>query len=246
MPFFEANNAKSLLFALAKAFRRFFLIGSEGHMWYVLSLIYSLIILKPFLNVTSNTKFKVRIAWGISVALYVISLLGDSYFYILPSECAFANLLDILRKVLGSMYLLRGPLFIMIGYELAYSREQKMGVLSSLLLWLGLAIANNAELYYIKSIDLGVQYSITILKPITVYAFWKFILKLKNPLLEHSSFFAKASTIMYFSHIFFRNYLINYFDDYFVVLTFVFGLCLLTMLLFVCLQKRFDWLKRVL
>lgn len=246
VPFFEATNAKFLIFALARAFRRFFLIGSEGHMWYVLSLIYSLIILKPFLNVTSNNKFKVGISWGISIALYVISLLGDSYFYVLPVDCAFANVLDILRKVFGSMYLLRGPLFIMIGYELAYAKEQKMGAFCSLFLWLGLAVANNAELYYIKSMNLGVQYSITILKPITVYAFWKFILKLKNPSIEHSSFLAKASTITYFIHIFFRNYLLNYFDDYFVVLIFVFGLCLLTTLLFVCLQKRFDWIKRVL
>lgn len=248
IPFFEVTDIKSLLFAFAKAFRRFFLIGSEGHMWYVLSLIYGLIILKPFLNIASNNRFKVIVSWAISIFLYVISLLGDSYFYILPAHCGFANCLDILRKVLGSMYLLRGPLFIMIGYELAYAKEEKTkktGIPYFLFLWLGLAITNNLELYLIKSMGLGIQYSITILKPITVYAFWKFVLKLKVPSLKNSSLLAKASTIMYFSHIFFRNYMEKCFDDYFVVFASVSILCLLMTFVFIRLQKKINWLKRV-
>lgn len=248
--FFEINDVRELILAVVKLFRRLFLIGSSGHMWYILSLIYGLILLKPFLNEQVNDKKKLRIAWGISSLLYVISLFGDSYFYVLPKYCFLANALDLIRSVLGSMYLLRGPLFIMIGYSLAHSKEERstrVDILVSFLLWIGLAAANNIELITIKSLNLGLQYSITVLKPITSYAMWHFIQKLPIPSLPCSSFLAKASTVMYFAHIFFREFLLNFFTDYFAVMVATFIMCLFMTCVLVRLQRnfKFGWLKNV-
>lgn len=249
-PFFEINGVKGLILAVVKVIRRLFLIGTSGHMWYILSLIYGLILLKPFLNEQINGKKGLGIAWGISSLLYVISLFGDSYFYLLPERCVLANALDLIRSVLGSMYLLRGPLFIMIGYSLAHSKEEKctrVDIFVSLLLWIGLAAANNVELITIKSLNLGLQYSITVLKPITSYAMWRFIQKLPIPSLSCSSFLAKASTVMYFVHIFFRDFLLKFFTDYFIVMVTTFIMCLFMTYILVRLQKnvKFGWLKNI-
>lgn len=249
-PFLNVSSVKDVVISLIKIFRRLFLIGTSGHMWYVLSLIYGIMLLKPFLNDQTNNKIKTRIAWCISSILYVVSLLGDSYYHLLPDYCPLVTVLDMTRRALGSMYLLRGPLFIMIGYSLAHSKEvrsTRTNVLASFLLWVCLAVANNVELFLIKSLDTGLQYSITVLKPITSYAMWRFIRKLPALSLPYSSFLAKTSTVMYFIHIFLRDLLEPFSNDYFIVMISIFLFCLFISYVLVKLQKfdKFSWLKEV-
>ena len=96
---------------MSERFSEIFLLGTEGHMWYMLSMIYGLLIICPLI-----CKGYKKLAWGISILCYVYSLVGDSYYNVFSSIPVIKMAVDFSNAVFDNVFLFRGPLFIMLGY----------------------------------------------------------------------------------------------------------------------------------
>lgn len=237
------NESTTLVYSIIKIIRLLFIMGTGGHMWYMLSLIYSLIFLYPILK-----RKKEKTAFILSFLFYLINLLGDSYYNVLPTGMGLYQPFKFFIGVMGgNLYLLRGPLFIMIGYMLAH-KKIVLNLGPSFILFIIFGILNNIELDLLKFYSMGMQYSITIFKPFVVYIFCFIITNTNINLNINTIFFSKCSTCIYFAHIFFREILYKYINNihlnFFVILT----LCVILTLILDQLSnfKMFKFLKYVL
>lgn len=93
--------------------KRIFVSGTIGIMWYMLGIIYSIYLIYFLLNY-----FGERVSLVFSVILYLISLLGSSYYNIINDMSCLKIIIDVFLNLIGSTYLLRVPIFMMIGYYL--------------------------------------------------------------------------------------------------------------------------------
>lgn len=93
---------------------------------------------------------KIRIAWGISIISYTIVVIGEAYHNVANNYPQFyvLKIPALLQIILGSLYLFRAPLFIMIGYSLAPK-------LKYLEIWGIAALLCNLELNIISKYRLG-------------------------------------------------------------------------------------------
>jgi len=239
--FQNVNSASDAVFAIVKMLRRVFLIGTAGHMWYVLSLVYGLLLLYPLL-----LKNKVKAAVVISVLLYVINLIGDPYYHFLDSISVLQKGLNLINSVFGSMYLLRGPLFIMGGFFLA-KHKNFSGNIKTVFLWIFVAVITNVELFLLKLFDTGLQYSVTFFKPFAAIIFALIILSIPAKSEKNTNVLAKYSTVLYFSHIFVRDLLMNLFQNMFIIwlLTALLCIILLFVLYFIEKKLKWNWLKYI-
>lgn len=234
--------SNGLLVAFVKAFRLIFFIGTGGHMWYVLALIYALLLLYPLLM-----KRKEWLAFSISIIFYMINLLGDSYYCAIEGFPHLKSLIDFLNSALGSMYLFRGWIFVMLGFFLAVHKERKY-FWGSFFIFVFFGILNNAELSFIKDRGMGLQYSITVMKPIASFMMCYWLTFDKFSIKENTAFLAKLSTVLYFSHIYIRKILYNYIADMHVVYLIILLLCMaITKFLeMISKRKQMSWVNNVL
>ena len=165
-------------------------------------------------------------------------MIEDLYFLKKP--------LDLLNSVLGSMYLFRGFLFVMIGYYLAtHKRREKR------LFWAGgvilLGILNNIELLALKQLGWGLSYSITILKPITSFAFCYCLTSTQFISQKNTIFCARAGTVLYFGHIFVRDILLGFLANIHEVFFITLLICVIATLMMEWLAryKIFIWLNQI-
>lgn len=234
--FVSVSTPKEALIAAVKSIRQLLFWGTSGHMWYVLSMIYSILILAFILSSKKLGKCRVIIAWAFAIATYAISLAGDSYYYLLSDFRIVTKVLDLIRSVFGNMYLFRGPIFLMLGYQIVTS-ERKTSCAKSFVLWIVFGIANVCELSLIKSLGLGLLYSITVLMPVASYFMWNFVKSLPLKPVPFSGFLAKASTVTYFLHIFVRDILKHFMSSYYLIMLVDLILCLL-------ITYAFEWQKQ--
>ena len=83
--YFSQGNIKGQLFELM---RQFLFFGTYDHLWYLITCCVAMYIIYFFIN-----KFGLRITMVISLFFYGCSLLGDSYYGILP-VCKLKNFID--------------------------------------------------------------------------------------------------------------------------------------------------------
>lgn len=237
------NTDASLIFRIIKIFRLILLIGTGGHMWYVLSLIYSLLLLYPIL-----LKNRVKAAWIISIFLYIINLFGDSYHNLIGTGSIVHKYYEILLAIMGgNLYLFRGAVFIMIGYTLA-TRKIKLSKEIAFFLFIVLGCLNNLELAILKTLAVGIQYSITITKPFVVFFFCYLAFECKSKIGKDTLVLAKCSTCIYFSHIFFREIVLRYIDNIHIAFVIILLLGILLTIIIDGLSKlqMLRFLKKVL
>lgn len=179
--------------------------------------------------------------------MYALALAGESYYYLFSKTHYFTKILDFFRSAFGSMYLLRGPLYVMLGYQLAKT-PQKRTHNHSLALWLFLGLANVCELSAIKFLGTGLSYSTTLLKPLAAYFMWIYVKQLPIKESSFTSFLAQASVVTYFFHIFVSNLLSLFLANYYIIWIADVLLCLLVAYILHQLKQRpsLKWLKYVL
>lgn len=105
------QEGKSLVYVLLLLVKRVFFTGTTGILWYMLGIIYGIVLLKFLLS-----KFKDYQVGIISLLLYLISLLGGSYYHFLDFIPLIKNIVDSAQQFTGHFYLMRVPAFLMIGY----------------------------------------------------------------------------------------------------------------------------------
>lgn len=234
-------SIKTLIVACLKSFRRFFILGSEGHMWYMLSMIYGLLLICPLIY--RNRK---KHAWSIAVLCYIYALIGDSYYNVVSSISVLKWIIDLTRLLLGNTFLFRGPLFIMIGYYLKTSTDKEAS--NTMWKWLAFGILVNLELYSIKKLGTGLLYSTTILKPFAAMYFFRMLTSYKKNISLNTDRFAQYSTVIYFLHILVRNIIRIVIKNYYVVwfLSIVVCICVAKFLTVVSKKSKFAWIRMVL
>ena len=235
---FEDISLRGIGFSLLKCLRRFFFLGSGGHMWYVLSLFYGIIII--WILIKRNNFV---LAWGISIVSYLISVFGDSYYNLLTYFSAAQKGLELVRSIFGSVYLFRGPMFIMIGFLIAELKKRHIHVRLRLVLILFLisALLNNIELLYIKKAGFGLQYSTTFLKPVTSLLFTLLVFNIPISVKANTIYLAQCSSVIYFSHIFFRDNIFSATGNYFFQFVGTLVICVLLYVVLQALYKKTKW-----
>lgn len=191
-------------------------------------------------------KEKLKLAWCISIIFYVINLFGDSYYYMIAEIPLLTTVFDFLNSALGSMYLFRGWIFVMLGFSLAVHKERKH-FWGSFCIFILFGILNNTELALIKNLGIGLQYSVTVLKPITSVMMCYWLTFDKFSIKGNTSYFARLSTVLYFLHIFFRELLYNCIIDMHVVYCIILLFCMTTTILMDALSKikHLSWVKKI-
>ena len=238
---FSIFQENSIPVAILKCVRVVFFLGTGGHMWYVLSLVYSVLLLYPLL--ARGKKF---LAWIIGGGFYVLNLLGDSYYYLLRDDAIIKKIVDFLNLAMGNMYLFRGAIFVMIGYTLATrKRPFKTEFVFGCFILSGLF--NCMEHDIIRQFGIGLQYSVTIFKPLTSLLLCYCLTSKDSMVNKDLSFCARFSTTLYFLHIFVRNLLDEYILNAHLMFLVVFVMCFITTIFmdYIARHRRFNWIKKV-
>lgn len=233
-------NIKIFVIACAKSFRRLFFLGSEGHMWYMLSMIYGLLLICPLI-----CRGRKKLAWSIAALCYMYALVGDSYYNVFSSIAVIKWAVDLSRMAFGNVFLFRGPLFIMLGYSLKTNIRKKTD--NIVLKWIAFGILVNLELYGIKKSGTGLLYSTTILKPFAAIYFFRMLVNCKK-ISFRSDELARYSTVIYFLHIFVRNVLRIVGKNYYIIwfMSVMVCICVAKVLIKMSKLDKFRWLQIVL
>lgn len=225
---------------IIKLLRKIFFIGTMGHMWYVLALIYSIILLYPFLR-----NRHIKAAWIMSIVMYGMVLLGESYFNIVTIKIPMLYaIVEKLKLIFGNLYLFRGPIFVMIGYTIATNYSNSRRTIISI--WLLCALLCNMELIAIKYFQMGVSYSTTIIKPLAATTFFMCVLysdfSVNNKI---TRFLGKSSSIIYFSHIAIRNALDGFIGNMYILwfVIVILGIILGLILEIIRKEKNLMWVR---
>lgn len=224
---YEKNGC---LIGTIKLFRRLFITGTSGHLWYILAVIYSLLFLFPLLN-----RKMIRSAWIISIISYLYVVAANSYSWIFANEGLFGKAIESINTVLGNSYILRAPLFLMIGYGLSSFDFKKIPTSVCFLGWVLCSFLCNFEVE--KLSFWGGDCSATLLKPMAAIALFAVAMKTKNYKSQYFSLLGKASSLTYFSHILVRDAIIN------AVLN-PYALWLATIIICICLTGVLEVLKK--
>lgn len=234
-------KTNSFMIAVLKTARLIFLIGTGGHMWYVLGLIYAVLLLYPLLM-----RKKSKLGYAIGILLYMVNLLGDSYYHLIEGIPLLKHVFDLLNNGLGSMYLFRGFIFVMLGYYLA-THKGRRGVKFVIPVFVLLGLLNNVELYTLKAIGTGLQYSITVLKPFTTFMLCYLVTANYTRIKGDTAFWAKFSTVLYFIHIFVRDIVCQYIAEMHIVYFIVLAVSLAITIVFDILARRkgMRWINNV-
>ena len=126
----DCYEKNSSLIGTIKLLRRIFITGTSGHLWYILAVIYSLLFLFPLIN-----KKKILSAWTISIICYLYVVTANSYSWLFANESIFSKAIECINAVLGNSYILRAPLFLMIGFGLSSFDFEKIPTFVCLMGW---------------------------------------------------------------------------------------------------------------
>lgn len=191
-------EGKSLITFIKSTIINFFVSGSYYHLWYIPALFFCLIISTLFFRFG-----KLKLLAYSSIFLYVLGLLGCSYF-------AVGNNIPFIRDLINWEYfnvfrriVFMSLPFFMQGYFL-HVLENKYKSLSNKALRCGIAVAVAGFLVEILFVvKMGIQKNIIITVFLYVLLLLIMICLLRNPMLkrEREAFYAKRlSDLIYFLH----------------------------------------------
>ena len=193
------SDGKSAITIILYIFKKVFVSGTTGIMWYMLGVIYALIALFILLKF-----FKDYCVLIFTFILYCVSLLGSSYYHLLNGYYA-QNLFDTVLKFTGSFYLLRAPIFMMIGYYLnKYAHKRGKCTIKPLLYLIPLYVVSVGALFFERhnciEHSLGIEYPafmMSILAPTLLFLICQNYHVDGNAI---SGFFGSCSSFIYFTH----------------------------------------------
>lgn len=201
LPQITAHFAGRKLFLNIISLIRQYLFTGYGLMgWYIPALAWGGIIVYGLsrLNERLSSRYISRI---IISFIAVISILGSSYYYVIP-----INPMSLFNKVFGGIGILRGIIFVYIGYELASSdlkdKIEAKDILITAFLWLSMTLETTFVLT--QGFALNTQGMLT--RYLYVYFFSVIIFKIKNCALfinrSKCTDVGKMSASIYFTHVF--------------------------------------------
>ena len=203
LPAAVLNTSNSgFLICIFRILRGVFFSGVVGPLWYMLGIIYGLLLIKTLLAKTGE-----KGGLCISFGLFVLSLTGGSYYHLLDGISLIQKMIDLTLKVTVNFYLLRVPVFLMIGYFLAkYKADQRLMAFAfrQKLLMICLFGAAAALLFierdYAVSNNLGREYPAFIFGIVSASLLFSCALMIYIKGTGVSSFLGKSSAIIYFTH----------------------------------------------
>lgn len=220
------RGGHSLLEMLIDYLQNFIFAGSYWHLWYLPALMLSLIILHLLLK-----KFHIGQVLGISIVLYVVGVMGDSYCGIIDKySSVLTKGYEIYRQLFmttrnGIFY---GMLFISIGFILAKKMREQNNILfykTSKLLILILAgvIGTIFEVFLIEKIS-GTEIQRLNMLIFTILISVGLVLislKYNNISDEYTKIFRVLSTLIYTTHVgvivVVKHFLNSLFSDVFII-----------------------------
>lgn len=177
----------------------------------------------------------IRSAWIISIISYLYVVAANSYSWIFANESLLGRAIESINTVLGNSYILRAPLFLMIGYGLSSFDFKKIPASVSFLGWAVCSFLCNFEID--KLSFWGGDCSATLLKPMAGIALFAVAMKTKNFKSQYFNLLGKASALTYFSHILVRDSIDNVFLN-------PYALWLVTIIICICLTGVLEVLKK--
>lgn len=190
------NGSVSLSGFLANCLRQFLIYGSREHFWFFPALFFSII------TATIFAKFgKLSYLAGISIIVYILGLLGCSYYGIgnsLPLITVFVNYsqYDLIRRIV----LMALP-FFMMGYYLQKINLEKIKNKTCIVKEVIYAAGFLAEIIMVNRMEIQKNIYLTIF--LYLLLFNTMVLLLKNPCEQYgkaASVTRDLSNFMYYSH----------------------------------------------
>lgn len=191
-------------------FRQFIIYGSREHFWFFPAVFFSIIAATIFARIG-------KLSWlaGMSVAAYILGVLGCSYYGIgnqIPGISTFINSsqYDLIRRVV-----LMGFPFFMMGYFLQKTDRERINNGTCIILESIFLAGFLAEIIFVNKMQLQVNVYITVFLYLLLFNTMQLLLK--NPCEQYrkaSSVTRDLSNFMYYSHPLFMvwiNFIVNYF-----------------------------------
>lgn len=174
------------------------LTGGTSVFWYIHAVIYALLLMAVLYNLLSR-----KVIVLIVCIIHILSLSGDSYYYLVKDTLvgAFAK---IWLSVFDTMHVLRGPIFIFAGFEIARNGKkiaEKIKKRYLVFIWLGFVFLQILESVIVKTNSFGLSYANYFFKPFVSASFFIVILNCDLKLDRRiCTFLGKVSVIIYFTH----------------------------------------------
>ena len=169
----------------------FFINGTLYHLWYFPALILGIWITYYFIKKLGNRKTFITV-----IVLYIIGLLGDSYYGLTRNVCVLSYIYDFIFKI--SDYTRNGlfyaPIFLYLGYFIKIKRvNNKKSFLYSVLFFIGMTI----EATILHKFNLQKHDSMYILLIPTMYVLFDYLINISN---TQNLKLRNVSTIIYIFH----------------------------------------------
>lgn len=191
---------RGILLNTISLIRQYLFTGYGLMGWYIPALVWGGVVVYglSMLNERLNNRWLSRL---IIAVIVLLSMFGSSYYYLLP-----INPMSLFNKVFGGIGILRGIIYIYIGYELSsIDFKDRIGVkeiFGALILWLSMTLATTFVLS--QGFALNTQGMLT--RYLYVYSLSVLIFKMKNYALftseSKSTDVGKMSASIYFTHVF--------------------------------------------
>ena len=182
-----------------------FFVGYSSFSWYMVSLIYGIIIVYILNKYIKNKK----IINGIICIIIIINLLRTTYFYTMPSVLQF-----IFSKM--PIGILRGTIYIYLGFLIANKKVENESLIKNLFLWIIFFCCSIVEKKVLSMFNIGDIFNTLVSVIFMTYYLLKTLLilnskiKIKDNMKSVFTFLGKASTVIYFLHMFCKDRLSVY------------------------------------
>lgn len=179
-------------------------LGADGHLWYLPASVVAVILV----SLCFHCRFKFHTIWLLAGILYVIGLLGDSYYGIVEPLSSYP-LIDLIFRVYRYLFtntrngLFMGFIFVLMGASFAHSgrvpslRISLIGFICSM----GML---SAEVFVLMTLHIPAEYNMYVFLIPAVYFLFSFAFQLR---LKDRPIFKRLRTAglwFYFSHLFFN------------------------------------------
>lgn len=161
-------NSENIMLDILIYIKKFFLIGSFIHLWYLLAVIIAVIIIEALLK-----KFSIDKIIVIGFSLYILGVLGDGYYNVLVNTPLIKRIYDLYLSLLETTRngLFFGLFFISLGYFINIKRVVIKKSISLVCLIISL-FCMIIEIYFMKNNNLMLDYNMYIsIIPATFFLF---------------------------------------------------------------------------
>lgn len=194
-------HGRTLLHNILSLINQIFIVGYSSFSWYIPSLIYGLTLIYLLKKYIKNDK----VMCAIIIFITIIELSATSYLYIMPN--CIQNILKIFPTSI-----FRSPIYILLGYYIAnnFKNENVGSVKSNIIGWISAFIFMIIEKNVLNYFELSLNQNITIFKILTIFFMIRTVLNFEIIIEKFynqniCNALGKASTVIYFLHMFCKS-----------------------------------------